>query len=873
MARNQSGRMSNKELRATQRKLENFEQIKTELGQFKDEFEDLVEQVTKADTIPKRSREELTKYLNDYANLKEKLNDFFNRDSDEVRNFITSFKKALTEIDQNIKEALAARDDKKEQIAVLKEDIKRAILDQNKIKEDSLRSQLRAEREILSNLEADYKVKLKQRHDYFSEYQVILNHVKKVIDKSQNSARILKTEADRFIQRHTTSMSNLISIAANPQDLENFANNLRIKAKKRLNEPELVDAFEDFIDGSLRNSFAEGGQFRDALVKLIASSILKTLDKHLTSVLKGGNFNIPFMSSFLPSFQSANIQTILKERMQGPAALYKEYGKDFADGASIMKEITKISYKDEVKNFGITQKDIGKAFGELNKQMSEFTYKYSEPMREELGKAVVMLEKAGIATTTTVKAFSILSKTFNEERAMPIIKNMAALGKAMNVNDKVIQDLTNNAGKLASLNKDKLEKSIIDLSIASTKMNIEVSSLLSQISNFQTFEGAASAAGELNIALGGQFVDALGLMKDSLDDPMKALFRLKTAFEQSGKSVEALDPAQIKYFASAFKLSEEDFRRQMSGSTKDLYEFSKSMKEKAQSEQKFQTMMIKSRDIFVAVTDAFFSAFNDESLQALVNITKDFGDLVTIIAKIVDFFPIMGVVVGAALLKMAASAMALSAAANRVGISGVGNIANIGAAAGGGAALKSIAGKAAGSFSSLKSIGKGGAVGTLIGGLSLLTKVISGESVTGQDIGSLLGGIIGGIAGTAFGPWGTVIGGGLGSAFGGGIGGMFSKAPAIEDGIIVSRNGEPPHVIPINSDDSVRLIASKPSGPIEQNNTSKKGVGETKELENLLKMLIQKMDDIASRPLEIEIDGKKLSSALYDINRRNAYNR
>jgi len=873
MAKNQPGRMSNKDLRATKRKLDNFEQIKEELGDFKQEFEDLVDQVTKTDTIPKKSREDLTKYLNDYASLKEKLNNFFNQDNEQIRGFISKFKDALSDIDQSIKSALASRDDKKEQIAVLKEEIKKAILSQNKAKEDSLRSELRQEREALSNLEADYKVKLKQRHDYYSEYQVILNHVKKVIDKSQNSARILKTESDRFIDRHMTSMSSLIKIAANPQDLENFSNNLKIKARKRLNEPELVDAFETFIDNSLANSFSQGGQFRDALIKLIGSSILKTLDKHFTGILKGGNFNVPFMGSFLPSFQSASIESILKERMQGPASLYKEYGKDFADGANIMKEITKISYKDEVKNFGITQKEIGKAFGELNKQMSEFTSKYSEPMREELGKAVVMLEKAGVATATTVKAFSTLTKTFFEERAMPIIKNMAALGKAMNVNDKVIQDLTSNSGKLAHLNKDKLEKSIIDLSIASTKMNVEVSSLLAQISNFQTFEGAASAAAELNIALGGQFVDGLMLMKDAIDAPEKALFRLKSAFEQSGKSVDSLDPAQLKYFASAFKLSEEEFRRVFKGSTRDLYDFSKAMKTKAESEQKFVTMMKKSRDVFTEVANAFFGAFNDESLEALISITKSFGSFMTIIAKFIDFFPIMGVVITATLMKIVSSAVLALSTANKLGIHNVGNIKNIASsiAPTGAAGVASFGSKVGSSFLSPKSLMKGGAAGALMGGISMLAKAVSGEQINGSDIGSFIGGILGGIAGTAFGPVGTLIGATAGNMIGGGIGSLFTAKPPIEDGIIVSRDGETPHVIPINSDDSVRLIASKPNGPIEQN--SSKGNNDTKELENLMKLMIQKMDEISKRPLEIELDGKKLSGALYDLNRRNAYNR
>ena len=880
MAKNQPGRKSNLQLRSESVKSkgfdEGFKEAKKKLMQYEDEFDELVKHVKENDKASTKSKEELTRYLNEYAKLKNKLNEFFNEESKEVKDFLAEFKGLINKVETEISTHLSVRDVAKDKLAVEVKALKeaKAKLDQKAI--ESAESNIHAIKKEIAEAGAAYKVALKERHDYFTEYSVIVDHIKKRIDKSQNSARILKSEADRFLGDKTSNLNSIIRIAANPQDLENFANNLRIKAKKRLTEPELIDSFEEFIDSSLLNAFSPNGQFRNALIKLISQSILKTIDKHFSGLLTGGSFNVPFMEKFLPSFQTTSIQSILKERMEGPASLYKEYGKDFAEGAGIMKDITNMSYRSDLKDFGITQKEIGKAFAEMNKQMSSFIYKQSKEFRDEMGSAIVMLEKAGIAASTTTKAFATLGNVFNENGSVSIIKNMAALGKAMNVNDKVIQDLIANSGKLASLNKDKLEKSIIDLSIASQHMNVEVSALLGQISNFQTFEGAAAAAGELNIALGGQFVDSMMLMKDSLDDPTKALFRLKSAFEQSGKSVDALDPAQIKYFASAFKLTEEEFKKVFRGSNIELQNFTNEMKKKAESEKNFQTMMKKSRDIFVEVSNAFFSAFNDDSLELLKSVATQFGKFMIGIAKFIDLFPVAQFVIIGAFVKIGAELMKLSIWASKMGLNNMVGINNVATAAGLGSGnwkdtIKAIGSKAATNLSSLKNIGQAGVIGALVSAVPLLLRVLGGDSLTGSDIGTFLGGVLGSIGGLAFGPIGSAVGG-MGVAFiGGGIGEMFSKSPAINDGIVVSRGGAKPEVIPINSDDSIRLIASKPNGAIDQSQNKKSG--DSSEVEKLLRMLIDKMDDISKRPIDVELDGKKLSSALYDINRRNAYNR
>ena len=210
--------------------------------------------------------------------------------------------------------------------------------------------------------------------------------------------------------------------------------------------------------------------------------------------------------------------------------------------------------------------------------------------------------------------------------------------------------------------------------------------------------------------------------------------------------------------------------------------------------------------MFTEVANAFFGAFNDESLEALISITKSFGSFMTIIAKFIDFFPIMGVVITATLMKIVSSAVLALSTANKLGIHNVGNIKNIASsiAPTGAAGVASFGSKVGSSFLSPKSLMKGGAAGALMGGISMLAKAVSGEQINGSDIGSFIGGILGGIAGTAFGPVGTLIGATAGNMIGGGIGSLFTAKPPIEDGIIVSRDGETPHVIPINSDDSVR---------------------------------------------------------------------
>ena len=63
---------------------------------------------------------------------------------------------------------------------------------------------------------------------------------------------------------------------------------------------------------------------------------------------------------------------------------------------------------------------------------------------------------------------------------------------------------------------------------------------------FQTFQGAAEAAGSLNAILGGGFIDNIELMEASFEDPAGAALLLRDRIKESGMAIEDLGTMGIK---------------------------------------------------------------------------------------------------------------------------------------------------------------------------------------------------------------------------------------------------------------------------------------------------------------------------------------
>lgn len=82
------------------------------------------------------------------------------------------------------------------------------------------------------------------------------------------------------------------------------------------------------------------------------------------------------------------------------------------------------------------------------------------------------------------------------------------------------------------------QKTFKDLARIQKQTGFEMEKILQITNRFDTFEGAAQQAGQLNAALGGNFVNAMDLMMAT--DPAERFDMIRQALEQTGLSFDEM---------------------------------------------------------------------------------------------------------------------------------------------------------------------------------------------------------------------------------------------------------------------------------------------------------------------------------------------
>ena len=93
---------------------------------------------------------------------------------------------------------------------------------------------------------------------------------------------------------------------------------------------------------------------------------------------------------------------------------------------------------------------------------------------------------------------------------------------------------------------------------------MEIDKLISLTSKFDTFEDAATMTGQLNAALGGNFVNAMDMMMTT--DPVARFEMLRDAISSTGLTFDDMSYYQRQFFANAMGLQDVgDLALMMSG--------------------------------------------------------------------------------------------------------------------------------------------------------------------------------------------------------------------------------------------------------------------------------------------------------------------
>jgi hypothetical protein len=110
------------------------------------------------------------------------------------------------------------------------------------------------------------------------------------------------------------------------------------------------------------------------------------------------------------------------------------------------------------------------------------------------------------------------------------------------------------------------EKTFKDLARIQKLTGMEMEKVLALTNKFDTFEGAAQQAGQLNAALGGNFVNAMDLMMET--DPVARFEMMRDSLTQAGLSFDEMSYYQKQFFAESMGLSDvADLALLMSGNT------------------------------------------------------------------------------------------------------------------------------------------------------------------------------------------------------------------------------------------------------------------------------------------------------------------
>ena len=266
----------------------------------------------------------------------------------------------------------------------------------------------------------------------------------------------------------------------------------------------------------------------------------------------------------------------------------------FATGvnAQFADSIT-MGYK-ETREFGGTLKDLETVAVDLSKTFTDFTMLNGQ-MAQSLATTGTLLGKLGVSSQDFAKGIQLSTKAFGMtvKEAEEAQLRLAALAQDIGVApSQMAADFAAAGPQLAKFGSNA-EATFKRLAVTAKSTGIEINRLLSITEKFDTFEGAATQAGKLNAALGGNFVNAMELLTET--DPAARFDMMTDAIKDAGLSFDEMSYYQKKFYAESMGLSDvNELALALSGNTdllsQNLGKTSAEIEETAKRAQQMQSI-------------------------------------------------------------------------------------------------------------------------------------------------------------------------------------------------------------------------------------------------------------------------------------------
>lgn len=316
----------------------------------------------------------------------------------------------------------------------------------------------------------------------------------------------------------------------------------------------------------------------------------------------------------------------------------------------------------KMRLLGVETKDLVAATQSLQTGFKDFS-KQSVDVQRELVETTALFTRAGASIDNITKSIMFMTKAMGEgpSSAAGRLRQLELFARDLSIPfSEVSSNLAENIEFLTKFGNKGIDV-FKDLQMITKTTNIEMGRLIAITKQFDTFEGAASAAGKLNAALGGNFLNAMEMITTT--DPAQRFAMLREAILASGLAFNEMGYYQQEMIASSAGLeSVSELALVMSGnfdllsdSVKKSAEDHVTLEKRAQRLQSFQDQLKNTFMSLIPAMEGMMPAFD----KIAERFTEVLGDpemqtgLQDIGVTIIDMLPaILQMVEGfAALLK------------------------------------------------------------------------------------------------------------------------------------------------------------------------------------------------------------------------------
>ena len=288
--------------------------------------------------------------------------------------------------------------------------------------------------------------------------------------------------------------------------------------------------------------------------------------------------------------------------------------------------------------------EVGSAISAMQVEFKGF-YDIAEATQKEILGTAAVLQQFGVSAQDTAQAtgFMVTALGATPAAAEETSRELVTLAQKLGIPPAEIVSGFNAAQKSLSKFGPNMKSEFKKMAAASAALNMNVGRLIDTMGTMDTFEGAATMAGNLNAILGGPLLNSMELLGQNESE---RLITLKQTLDQTGKNFDMMSKFERISIAKAMGMDIDELAKFM---RKDADQIRAAMEEaevKAKTQKQLEDERLKAMSIMsrlvIEIEKAMQEAFGGEDgifkKENLVEIKDTISSFFGVMKKIGEIF-------------------------------------------------------------------------------------------------------------------------------------------------------------------------------------------------------------------------------------------